>query len=129
MIASAVSFARNRHLDFLLQDRLELADEADMGHSLLHHDGHRLGSSIPSFIHRIAQHIDRHTVPSHAFALRAHLFHQREVAIQLQIQRVMLPNPRMLRLVHDLTRDVQLRTLRVKVEVLDSDLQRQMHPR
>lgn len=129
MITPTGPLPRNRHFDLLLQNRLELPDEAHMCYSLLHHNRNGLGASLPTFIHRILEHLYRDTIPSHTFAARTYLLLQSEVAIQLQIKGMVLPDLGMWGLVDNLPGDMELRALRVEVEVLDSDFEGEMNSR
>lgn len=81
VITTSLSLPRDRHLNLLFQDRLELGDEADMSQPFLHHHRHRLCPSLPAFIHGILQHVDGDAVPSEAFALGANFLFQRKVAM------------------------------------------------
>lgn len=74
VITTPLSLTRDRHLDLLFQDRLELGDEADMSQPFLHHHRHRFRPSLPAFIHRILQHVDGDAVPSKPLTLGADFF-------------------------------------------------------
>lgn len=127
--ASTLPLPRNRHLDLLLQDRLELRDEADVRKPFLHDDGNRLGPFLPALVNRILEHLDRDAIPTNAFAFRADFLLQREVPVELQVQGMILPDACVLRFIHNLPVDMQLGALRIEIDVLDPDLQHEVYPR
>lgn len=115
MIAASLSFPRNGHLNLLLQNRLKLPNKTYMSKTLLHHNSHSLRPPFPAVINRIFKHLNGDTIPSHPLAVRAYFLFKREVAIQLQIQRMVLANLGVLRFVHNLATHMQLGKLRVEI--------------
>lgn len=123
MVTTTLTLPRYRHLNFLLQYCLELTNETNMSQALLHHNGNSLRAPFPTLINRILQHFHRNTIPPNTLATRADILLQREVAVQFQVEGVELANFGMCCLVDDLSRDVELGTLRVKIQVLDADFE------
>lgn len=128
MVTSPRPFPRNRHFNLLLQNRLKLANETYMRNSLLHNHRNRLSPPIPTLIHGILQHLNRNAIPSDPFTTRPDFLFKREVAVELQIQSMMLTNFRVLCLVYNLSTYMELRALRVEIQILNADLERQMNP-
>ena len=123
MITATTSFSWYGHLHFLLQNRPELSNEANMRDSFLHDNGHGFGSPAPSFINCLPEHFNSNAVPSHTLATRTHILLEGKVAIQFQVQSVVLADLGMLGFVHDLPRYVQLGTLGIEVQPPHSNLE------
>lgn len=99
-----------------------------MRNPLGHHHGDCLCASLPALVHGVFEHLHRDAVPPDALARRSDLLFQCEVAVQLQVEGVVLPNLGVRGLVDDLPGDMQLRALRVEVEGLDTNLEGEVHP-
>lgn len=98
-----------------------------MSDTLLHNHSDSLRPPLTTLIYRILQHLNRDTIPPDTLPSRPDLLLECEIAIQLQIQRVVLSDLGVRRLVDDLPTHVKLRALRVKVQALHADLERQVH--
>ncbi len=105
-------FPRHRHLNPLPQHRLMLRNQTDIRQPLLHDHGHRLRALRR--IDRLPHHLQRNTIPPLG------LF-QREIPLQLQVQRVELPDFGEFVFLGDLTGDVELAGLRVEVDASHPD--------
>ena len=115
---SALPFPRDARLHPLSQDGLVLRDEADIRQPLLHDDGDGIGRLLR--IDRLAHHLERDAIPALGLL-------EREVPLQLEVQRVELPDFCELVLLRDLARHVQLPGLRVEVDGSDPDQERRVH--
>jgi len=123
MIASTLPFPRHRHFNFLLQYRLELANEANVCYAFLHDDGNSLGTTFPTLVHSILELFHGNTVPPDALAICADLLFQCEIAVQFQVEGVELSDLGVRCFVDDLSGHMELGALRVEVEVFDADLE------
>jgi len=94
-----------------------LRDEANIGQPLLHHHRDRIRRLLR--VDRLPHHLERNAVPPLRLL-------EREVPLQLEVQRVELPHFRELVLFGDLARDVQLAGLRVEVDGPHSDQERRV---
>lgn len=128
MVTPPGPFPGNRHLNLLLQNGLKLSNETYMRNPLLHYHRNRLSPSIPTLIHGILQHLNRNAIPSDPFTTGPDFLFKREVAVKLQIQSMVLTDFRMLCLVYNLSAYMQLRALRVEIQILNADLECQMNP-
>lgn len=102
MIPPAHPFPRHRHLNLLFQYCLELSDETDMRHTLLHHDCNGFCPPLAALVHGILEHLHRDAIPPDTLAIRTNLFLQGEVAIEFQVECVELSDFRVRSLIDDL---------------------------
>lgn len=111
-VDAALALARDADFDALAQDGLVLGDHADVCCAFAEDDSPELCAALG--LRRLLQHLERHAVPS------VGLF-DRELAVELEVERVVLPQLDMFVLGRDLPRDVQLARPDVEVCAGDGD--------